>query len=348
MQRRKSRQITVGNIKIGGDAPISVQSMCNTDTKDIAATVAQINRLQKAGCDIVRLAVLDMDAAKAFAEIKKQVSLPMVADIHFDYRLAIECAKGGADKIRINPGNIGSSDRVKAVADACGSRNIPIRIGVNGGSLEKELLAKYGSPAADALCESALGHIKMLEDCGFYDIALSLKSSNISTMYEAYEKIATMIDYPLHIGVTEAGTEYGGIVKNSIGIGALLLRGIGDTLRVSLTAQPEKEVTAGIEILKALGLRGGAKLVSCPTCGRCRVDMIPVAEEVSRRIALVEKDITVAVMGCAVNGPGEAREADIGMACGIGEALLFKKGQSLRKVPIENAADELLKEIEDM
>lgn len=348
MQRRKSRQISVGNIKIGGDAPISVQSMCNTDTKDVKATVNQINHLQEAGCDIVRLAVLDMDAAKAFGEIKKQVAIPMVADIHFDYRLAIECAKGGADKIRINPGNIGSPDRVRTVVDACGSRNIPIRIGVNGGSLEKELLQKFGSPTADALCESALGHIKLLEDCGFYDIALSLKSSNIITMYEAYEKISTMIDYPLHIGVTEAGTEYGGIVKNSIGIGALLLRGIGDTLRVSLTAPPVKEITAGIEILKSLGLREGAKLVSCPTCGRCRVDMIPVAEEVARRLATVDKDITVAVMGCAVNGPGEAGEADVGIACSIGEALLFKKGQSLRKVSIENAADELFKEIEAM
>ncbi len=348
MQRRNSRQISVGNIKIGGDAPISVQSMCNTDTKDVASTVNQINELQAAGCDIVRLAVLDMDAAKAFGEIKKQVAIPMVADIHFDYHLAIECAKGGADKIRINPGNIGSPDRVKAVVDACGSRNIPIRIGVNGGSLEKELLEKFGLPTADALCESAMGHIRLLEDCGFYDIALSLKSSNILTMYEAYEKIATMIDYPLHIGVTEAGTEYGGIVKNSIGIGALLLRGIGDTLRVSLTAPPVKEVTAGIEILKALDLRGGPQLVSCPTCGRCRVDMIPVAEEVTRRLASVDKNITVAVMGCAVNGPGEAKEADIGMACGIGEALLFKKGQSVRKVPIEKAADELFKEIEDM
>ncbi len=348
MQRRKSRQISVGNIKIGGDAPISVQSMCNTDTKDVKATVNQINHLQEAGCDIVRLAVLDMDAAKAFGEIKKQVAIPMVADIHFDYRLAIECAKGGADKIRINPGNIGSPDRVRTIVDACGSRNIPIRIGVNGGSLEKELLQKFGSPTADALCESALGHIKLLEDCGFYDIALSLKSSNIITMYEAYEKISTMIDYPLHIGVTEAGTEYGGIVKNSIGIGALLLRGIGDTLRVSLTAPPVKEITAGIEILKSLGLREGAKLVSCPTCGRCRVDMIPVAEEVARRLATVDKDITVAVMGCAVNGPGEAGEADVGIACSIGEALLFKKGQSLRKVSIENAADELFKEIEAM
>ncbi len=348
MQRRKSRQISVGNIKIGGDAPVSVQSMCNTDTKDVEKTVSQINELKEAGCDIVRLAVLDMDAAKAFAEIKKETDIPIVADIHFDYRLAIECAKGGADKIRINPGNIGSQERVKAVADACGSRNIPIRIGVNGGSLEKELLQKYGYPTADALCESAMGHIRLLEDCGFFDIALSLKSSNIPTMYEAYEKISSMIDYPLHIGVTEAGTHYSGVVRNSIGIGALLLRGIGDTLRVSLTAPVVKEVTAGIEILKALGLRGGAKLVSCPTCGRCRVDMIPIADEVTKRLAMVNKNITVAVMGCAVNGPGEAREADIGMACGIGEALLFKRGNTLRKVPIQNAADELFKEIEDL
>ena len=346
MQRRKTRQISVGNIKIGGDAPISVQSMCNTDTKDVSATVAQINRLQEAGCDIVRLAVLDMDAAKAFGEIKKQVALPMVADIHFDYRLAIECAKGGADKIRINPGNIGSPDRVKAVVDECGSRNIPIRIGVNGGSLEKELLAKYGSPTADALCESAMGHIKMLEDCGFYDIALSLKSSNISTMYDAYEKIATMIDYPLHIGVTEAGTEYGGIVKNSIGIGALLLRGIGDTLRVSLTAQPEKEITAGIEILKSLGLRDGAKLVSCPTCGRCRVDMIPVADEVTRRLATIDKNITVAVMGCAVNGPGEAKEAHVGIAGGDGKAVLFRHGEIIKSMPADEILPTLKTEVE--
>lgn len=348
MKRRNSRKINVGGVFIGGNAPISVQSMCNTDTRDITATVNQINELKKAGCDIVRLAVLDMDAAKAVLEIKKQVDIPLVADIHFDYRLAIECAKGGIDKIRINPGNIGSPDRVKAVADECGSRNIPIRIGVNGGSLEKELLEKYGAPTPDALCESALGHIKLLEDCKFYDIALSIKSSNVSSTVEAYRKIAEMIDYPLHVGVTEAGTEYGGIIKNSIGIGSLLLDGIGDTLRVSLTAPPVKEVTAGIEILKSLGLRDGVRLVSCPTCGRCQVDMIPVAEEVNRRIATVKKNITVAVMGCAVNGPGEAREADIGIACGKGEALMFKHGETLRKVPIEKAADELMKEIEEL
>lgn len=348
MERRVSKQINVGGVLIGGGAPISVQSMCNTDTRDVNSTVKQITELKAVGCDIVRLAVLDMDAAKAFADIRKQVDIPLVADIHFDYRLAIECAKGGADKIRINPGNIGSPDRVRAVAEECGVRGIPIRIGVNGGSLEKEILEKYKAPTPDALCESALGHIKLLEDCGFYNIALSIKSSNVLSTVEAYRKISGMIDYPLHIGVTEAGTEYGGVIKNSIGIGALLLDGIGDTLRVSLTAPPVKEVTAGIEILKSLGLRKGIRMVSCPTCGRCQVDMISVAEKLNKRIATIDKDITVAVMGCAVNGPGEAREADIGIACGKGEALLFKHGQTVRKIPIEKAADELIREIEEL
>lgn len=348
MKRRISRQINAGGVLIGGNSPVSIQSMCNTDTRNIEATVTQIKKLKEAGCDIVRLAVVDMAAAEALCEIKKRVDIPLVADIHFDYRLALKCAKGGIDKIRINPGNIGSRDRVKAVADECGSRNIPIRIGVNGGSLEKEILEKYQSPTPQALCESALGHIKLLEDCKFYDIAVSIKSSNVLSTVEAYRKIAAMVDYPLHIGVTEAGTEYGGIVKNSIGIGSLLLDGIGDTLRVSLTAPPEKEVTAGIEILKALGLRNGARLVSCPTCGRCQVDMIPVADEVNKRLGKVDKNITVAVMGCAVNGPGEAREADIGIACGKGEALLFKHGETIRKIPIENAADELMREIEEL
>ena len=325
-----------------------MQSMCNTDTRDIKSTVSQIKELTLAGCDIVRLAVPDMTAAKAVAEIKKQVEIPLVADIHFDYRLALECARTGVDKIRINPGNIGSSDRVKAVADECGSRNIPIRIGVNGGSLEKELLKKYGAPTPDALCESALSHIKLLEDCKFYDIALSIKSSSVESTVSAYRKIADMIDYPLHIGVTEAGTEYGGVVKNSIGIGSLLHDGIGDTLRVSLTAQPAREVVAGIEILRALNLRRGVQFVSCPTCGRCQVDMIPIANEISEKISAVEKDIKVAVMGCAVNGPGEAREADIGIACGKGEALLFKNGETIRKIPIERAVNELLKEIEEL
>ena len=348
MDRRFSREIQVGNVKIGGNNPISVQSMCNTDTRNINDTLKQLNELKNAGCEIARLAVVDMDAARAIRDIKKESPLPIVADIHFDYRLAIECARGGVDKIRINPGNIGSIDNVKAVADECGARNIPIRIGVNGGSLEKDILEKFSHPTADALCESALRHIKMLEDCSFYDIALSLKSSSVSLMCEAYRKIAKMIDYPLHIGVTEAGTEYSGIIKNSIGIGALLLDGIGDTLRVSLTAQPAREVIAGIEILKALDLRGGVKMVSCPTCGRCKVDMIPVANEVQERILNINKNITVAVMGCAVNGPGEAREADVGFACGNGEVLFFKKGEILKKVPIESAADELIKEIEEL
>lgn len=346
--RKITRQINVGGIKIGGGAPISVQSMCNTDTRDICATVAQINALQSAGCDIVRLAIPDMAAAKAFAEIRKQTSLPLVCDIHFDYKLAIECARGGADKIRINPGNIGSSERIKAVADECGSRNIPIRIGVNGGSLEKDILEKYSHPTSDALFESALRHIELLEKCDFHDIALSLKSSNVELMRDAYRKISQQTDYPLHLGVTEAGTEYTGIIKSSIGIGALLLDGIGDTIRVSLTASPLREVTAGIELLKAIGLRGGARLTSCPTCGRCKVDMIPVADEVQRRLSSVDKNISVAVMGCAVNGPGEAREADCGIACGDGVALVFRKGEILRKVPIENAADELFKEIEEL
>ena len=348
MKRRTSRQINIGGVPVGGGAPVSVQSMCNTDTRDIGKTVCQIKELSVAGCDIVRLAIPDMTAAKAVAEIKKQVEIPIVADIHFDYRLALECARGGVDKIRINPGNIGSADRVKAVADECGSRNIPIRIGVNGGSLEKDILAKYGAPTLDALCESALSHIKLLEDCKFYDIALSIKSSSVESTVSAYRKIADMIDYPLHVGVTEAGTEFGGVVKNSIGIGSLLLDGIGDTLRVSLTAPPVREVAAGIEILRALNLRHGIQFVSCPTCGRCQVDMIPVANEINERISKIDKNITVAVMGCAVNGPGEAREADIGIACGKGEALLFKNGKTIRKIPIEKAADELLKEIEEL
>lgn len=348
INRRKSRQISVGNVKIGGDAPVSIQSMCNTDTRDAASTLNQIKELYASGCDIVRLAILNMEAAKALGDIKKESPVPIVADIHFDYRLALECCKNGADKIRINPGNIGSKERIKMVADACGERGIPIRIGVNGGSLEKEILEKYKSPTAEALCESALYHVSLLEECGFKDIAISIKSSDVITTCRAYEKIAEITNYPLHIGVTEAGTEYGGLVKNSIGIGALLLDGIGDTLRVSLTAPPQKEVKAGIEILKALGLRKGIKFVSCPTCGRCKVDMIPVAEEIEKKLANVDKNITAAVMGCAVNGPGEARGADIGIACGDGSALIFKHGEILRKVPIEKAAEELLKETEDL
>ncbi len=349
MERRKTRQINVGGVLVGGGAPVSVQSMCTTDTRDVSSTVSQLKQFSVAGCDIARLAVPDMDAAKAFKKIKERTNLPLVADIHFDYRLALECVKSGADKIRINPGNIGSPDRVKAVADACGEKGIPIRIGVNGGSLEKELLAKYSHPTAEALCESALNHIRMLEDCGFYDIALSIKSSNVPLMVEAYERMSALTDYPLHLGVTEAGTEYTGIVKSCAGIGALLLKGIGDTIRVSLTADPVREIKAATELLKALDMRKGAVFTSCPTCGRCRVkNMIEIANSVSDRLKDVDKDIHVAVMGCAVNGPGEAREADIGFACGDGEALLFKHGEILRKVPIDAAVEELFKEIEMM
>lgn len=341
-----TRQIQVGTVAIGGGAPITVQSMCNTDTRDAAATAAQCNALAAAGCDIVRLAILDMAAAEAVAEIKRRTAVPIVADIHFDYRLALACVRNGADKIRINPGNIGGTDRVRAVADACGERGVPIRIGVNGGSLEAALLEKYGHPTADALCESAMAHIALLEAVQFHDIALSLKASSVPLTVAAYRKMARLTDYPLHLGVTEAGTEYGGLVKSSAGIGALLLDGIGDTIRVSLTADPLREVRAGIELLKALELRRGATMTSCPTCGRCKVDMIPVAEEIARRLETVTKDIHVAVMGCAVNGPGEAREADVGIACGDGVALIFRRGEILRKVPIATAADELFKEIE--
>lgn len=346
---RNSRQIKVGNVLIGGGAPVSVQSMCNTDTRNVEATVSQIKELVSAGCDIVRLAIPDEVAAKATREIKAQLpDVPLVADIHFDHRLALICVDSGMDKIRINPGNIGSIDNVKRVVDKCGERNIPIRIGVNGGSLEKELLQKYGHPTADALCESAMGHVKILEDCGFYDIAVSIKASNVPMTYEAYTKFSKMVDYPLHLGVTEAGTEYSGVIKNAMGIGSLLLSGIGDTLRVSLTADPVREVKAGIEILKGLGLKKGVTMTSCPTCGRCKVNMIPVAEDVAKRLEGVDKEIHIAVMGCAVNGPGEAREADLGMACGDGCALLFKKGEILRKVPIDVAADELMNEIEKL
>ncbi len=348
-ERRSSRQINVGGVLVGGGAPVSVQSMCTTDTRDVDATVRQINALAAAGCDIARLAVLDMDAARAFRAIKERTNIPLVADIHFDHRLALECIKSGADKIRINPGNIGGKDNVRAVADAAGERDVPIRIGVNGGSLEKDLLEKYGHPTAEALCESALRHAALLEDCDFHDIGISIKSSSVPLMVEAYRRIARLTDYPLHLGVTEAGTEYTGIIKSSIGIGSLLLDGIGDTIRVSLTADPVREVRAGIELLKALDLRRGARLTSCPTCGRCQVkNMIDIANQVSARLEGVDKDIHVAVMGCVVNGPGEAREADIGFACGSGSALLFKKGEILRKVDIAAAVDELFKEIESM
>ena len=341
------RQVTVGGVKIGGDASISIQSMTNTDTRDVEATVSQIARLTDAGCEIIRVAVPDMEAAKAVAEIKKRISIPLVADIHFDHRLALEVIKGGVDKVRINPGNIGSRENVKAVADACRERNIPIRIGVNGGSLEKELLAKYGHPTADALVESAMGHIKILEDLDFSDIVVSIKVSNVPTMLEAYRKFDKLTDIPMHIGVTEAGTLRSGLIKSSAGIGALLSEGIGNTMRVSLTADPVEEIYAANDILKVMGIReSGAMLVSCPTCGRTKIDMIPLAEKVEKLIAGIKKPIKVAVMGCAVNGPGEAREADIGIAGGDGEGLIFKKGEIIRKVPEDRLLDELKKELD--
>ena len=341
------RIVRVGDVLIGGDSPVSIQSMTNTDTRDVEKTVSQIARLTDAGCEIVRCAVPDMEAAEAIAKIKKRIKIPLVADIHFDYRLALEVIKGGVDKVRINPGNIGGEDRVKAVVDACRERNVPIRIGVNGGSLEKELLKKYGRPTADALVESALGHVKILEDLDFSDMVVSIKVSDVPTMLEAYRKFDKLNDIPLHIGVTESGTMSGGIIKSSVGIGALLSEGIGDTMRVSLTADPTEEIYAAIKILKVLGKRaGGAMLVSCPTCGRTRIDMIPLAEKVENMISGIKEPIKVAVMGCAVNGPGEAREADIGIAGGEGEGLIFKKGEILRKVPESELLSELKKEID--
>ena len=347
MKRENTKRIMVGGAAVGGGADVSVQSMCNTRTSDVEATCAQINALAAAGCDIVRLAVPDMAAAEAISAIKERVGVPLVADIHFDYRLALEAAARGIDKIRINPGNIGSREKVEAVAKACAARGIPIRIGVNGGSLEKPLLEKYGHPTPEAMLESAKGHIRLLNDCGFDDICLSLKASSPALTVAAYRLAAEELPYPLHLGVTETGTAYEGVIRSAVGIGALLMEGIGDTIRVSLTADPVEEVKAGIAILKAAGLRtGGVRLVSCPTCGRTEINLIALAQEVERRLAGVERDITVAVMGCVVNGPGEAREADYGIAGGRGCGLLFKKGEIIGKVSEERLCDALLELIE--
>ena len=347
MKRENTKRIMVGGAAVGGGADVSVQSMCNTRTSDVEATCAQINALAAAGCDIVRLAVPDMAAAEAISAIKERVGVPLVADIHFDYRLALEAAARGIDKIRINPGNIGSHERVEAVAKACAARGIPIRIGVNGGSLEKPLLEKYGHPTPEAMLESAKGHIRLLNDCGFDDICLSLKASSPEMTVAAYRLAAEELPYPLHLGVTETGTAYEGIIRSAVGIGTLLMEGIGDTIRVSLTADPVEEVRAGIAILKAAGLRrGGVRLVSCPTCGRTEINLIALAQEVERRLAGVERDITVAVMGCVVNGPGEAREADYGIAGGRGCGLLFKKGEIIGRMSEERLCDALLELIE--
>ena len=337
-----SKQIKVGSVLVGGGAPVSIQSMTNTRTDDVAATLAQIRALATAGCEIVRVAVPDMEAAKAVGKLKEESPLPIVVDIHFDYRLALEAIAAGADKVRINPGNIGGEDRVKAVADACRLRGIPIRIGVNGGSLEKTLLAKCGGVCPEAMVESAFGHIRLLEKFDFDDICVSLKSSSVPMTMKAYQLMHEQSNYPLHIGVTEAGTVKMGTLKSAVGIGGLLALGIGDTMRVSLSADPVEEIVAARDILKAAGVRKeGAELVSCPTCGRTRIDLIALANEVEERLKEVNKDITVAVMGCVVNGPGEASAADCGIAGGIGEGLLFQKGQIVKKVPQEQLVEEL-------
>jgi len=345
--RRKSSQVSVGGVLIGGNAPVSVQSMTNTDTRNIVYTVQQINALEAAGCDIVRLAVPDMEAALAIESIRKMTKIPLVADIHYDYRLALECLKHGVDKIRINPGNIGDSERVSQVVNAAKERGVPIRIGVNAGSLEKEILAKYGKPTAEAMVESVMGHLRILEDRNFTDTVLSLKASSVSVTINAYRMLAAKCDSPLHVGVTEAGTLTTGTIKSSIGIGALLSEGIGDTIRVSLTSDPLYEVSTGICILQSLELRKQAvNIISCPTCGRCQIDLISIAEQVEQALKTCKKHINVAVMGCSVNGPGEAAEADIGIAGGDGVVMLFKKGKAIRKIPQEVAVEELLKEIE--
>ena len=342
----KTKTVYVGSVAIGGGNPVTVQSMLNTPSYDIEASVAQAIALEKAGCEIIRAAIPDMEAVKLIPALKEKVSVPIVADIHFDYKLALESVAAGVDKIRINPGNIGDDSKVKAVADACRAKNIPIRIGVNSGSVEKEILAKYGAPTADALVDSALDHASLLERFDLDNIVLSMKASKVSTMYEAYVKAAEKCDYPLHVGVTEAGTERSGIISSSAGIGGLLLRGIGDTVRVSLTDEPVKEVRAALDILKSVGLRsGGVKIVSCPTCGRTRINLIELAKKAEEMLISCKKDLTVAIMGCAVNGPGEARDADIGVAGGDGCGLIFKKGEIIRKVPEDKLLDELLLEI---
>ena len=348
MKRENTKRINVGGVAVGGGTKVSVQSMCNTKTWDAEATAAQIREVAAAGCDIVRVAVPDMRSAQAISEIKERVDMPLVADIHFDYRLALEAAARGADKIRINPGNIGGEENVKAVAEACRARNIPIRIGVNAGSLEARLIEKYGHPCPEAMVESARGHVALLNKYGFDDICLSLKTSSVPLTIASYRMAAECFPYPLHLGVTETGTEWNGTIQSAVGIGTLLCEGIGDTIRVSLTADPVREVAAGVAILKAAGLRsGGVKFVSCPTCGRTEIDLISLAKDVEARVKNIDRDITVAVMGCVVNGPGEAREADYGVAGGKGKGILFKKGQVLGTYPYERLCDALTELIEN-
>ena len=347
--KRTSLPIMAGSVQIGGGAPVSIQSMLSTPAEDFAASAAQAKRLEAAGCEIIRAAIPNMNAVGLIPVLKEAVSVPLVADIHFDYRLALESVAAGIDKIRINPGNIGDDSRVKQVVDACRLHNVPIRVGVNSGSLEKHILAKYGAPTAQALVDSALYHVRLIEKYDYDKIAISIKSSDVPTMIEAYRLAAEQCPYALHLGVTEAGTARMGLIKSAIGIGSLLCDGIGDTIRVSLTADPVEEIAAAKDILKSIGLRkNGVNIVSCPTCGRTKIDLIGLAHKVEEALKDCEKSLTVAVMGCAVNGPGEAREADIGVAGGDGCALLFKKGEILRKVPEDKVLEELLKEIESM
>lgn len=349
MHRNRTRPVSVGGVLVGGGAPVSVQSMTNTDTRDVAATVAQIGCLAAAGCEIVRVAVPDQEAAGALEPIKRQITIPLIADIHFDYRLALRAVESGVDGLRINPGNIGGRNKVLPVVEACRDRQIPIRIGVNAGSLERDLQEKHGGPTAEAMVESALRHISILEDLNYREIKVSLKASDVPLMISAYRLLAEKVDYPLHVGVTESGTIRSGTVKSAVGIGALLAMGLGDTIRVSLTGDPAHEVKVGWYILKALGLRSrGVELISCPTCGRTQIDIISIANRVEELLAGVERPLKVAVMGCVVNGPGEARHADVGIAGGRGEGLIFRKGLVLRKVPEDQLVDELMREVEDL
>ena len=349
MERKDTRKVMVGNVQIGGQDRVVIQSMCNTKTKDVKNTVKQILDLERVGCEIIRVACLDLEDAKAIKEIKKQINIPIVADIHFDYKIALEAINAGVDKVRINPGNIGSRDRIKKVVDNCKEKNIPIRIGVNAGSLEKDLLEKYGKPTAKAMVESAKRHVDILEELDFKDYLISLKASNLDLCIESYEEASKVFDCPLHLGITESGTEFSGTVKSSIGLGYMLRNGIGDTIRVSLSDDPIKEIKVAKEILKDCNLYSKVPtLVACPTCGRTQIDLIPIAKKVEEFLNTIEANITVAVMGCAVNGPGEAREADIGIAGGVKEGLLFKKGEVIRKVPQDEIVEVLKQEILNM
>ena len=349
MNRKNTRKVMVGNVQIGGQDKVVIQSMCNTKTKDVEATVNQILDLEKVGCEIIRVACLDMEDAKAIKKIKEGIHIPIVADIHFDYKIALEAIESGVDKVRINPGNIGSEEKVKAVVDKCKEKHIPIRIGVNAGSLEKDLLEKYGKPTAEAMIESARRHVEILEKLDFKDYLISLKASNLDLCIKSYELASKEFDCPLHLGITEAGTEFSGTVKSSIGLGVMLREGIGDTVRVSLSDDPVKEIKVAKEILKDCNLyKKTPTLIACPTCGRTQIDLIPIAKEVEEFLQTIESDITVAVMGCVVNGPGEAREADIGIAGGVNEGMLFKKGKTIKKVPQEKIVETLKEEILNM